>query len=421
MGQGSSGATDVAHIPLSDIDVSAHHLFESGEVLRLFERLRREDPVHYCRTSAFGPYWSITRYDDIMSVDNNHKVFSSSFEHGGIVLADDQMRPPVEGFVMSSFIGLDEPLHTPYRKAVQPIVAPQALEHFRTLVEQRTRSVLDELPVNEEFNWVDRVSIELTTQMLATLFDFPFEDRRKLKLWSDVTTTLETMDGFVSHEHRVAQLMECLEYFTRLWNERVNAPPKFDLVSMLAHAPSTRQMTPMDYLSQVLMLIVGGNDTTRNTMSASVYGMNLFPDEFRRLKADHGLIDNMVREVIRWQTPIPHQRRTALEDARIGDKIIRKGDKVAMWYYSGNRDESIFPDGDAIRVGRESVNRHLSFGFGIHRCLGMRLAELQLRVLWQEILRRYESIELVAAPKRTKSNQVNGYTDVRVRIKPLRH
>jgi cytochrome P450 len=412
---------DAAAPPSAALDVSPHHLFQSGEVLKLFERLRREDPVHYCPHSAYGPYWSLTRYEDILAVDNNHKVFSSSFEHGGIVLAEDQMRPPVEGFVMSSFIGLDEPLHTPYRKSVQPIVSAAALAQFSELVKARTARVLDELPLGEEFDWVERVSVELTTQMLATLFDFPFEERRKLKMWSDVTTTLEGMDGFVSHEYRVAQLLECLEVFTRLWNDRVNAPPRFDLVSMLAQSPSTRGMTPMDYLSQVLMLIVGGNDTTRNTMSASVYGMNLFPDEFRKLRERPELIDNMVKEVIRWQTPIAHQRRTALEDCRIRDKQIRRGEKVVMWYYSGNRDEAIFPEGEQIRFERENLNRHLSFGFGIHRCLGMRIAELQLRILWQEILRRYGTIELVGVPQRTKSNQVNGYTSMRVRLRPLRH
>lgn len=414
---GTAPSFDPATIPLEQIDVSQHRLFHSGEVLPLFARLRKEEPVHYCPASAFGPYWSLTRYDDIMSVDTNHKQFSSSFEHGGIVLDDEQMRPQVEGFVMTSFIGLDEPEHTKYRKAVQPIVSTESLRSLETLVRERTSKVLDSLPLNEEFDWVDRVSIELTSLMLATLFDVPAEDRRKLVNWSNVTTTLEGMDGFISQDYRVGQLMECLEYFTKFWNERVNAAPQFNLISMLAHDPNTRAMTPTDYLSQVLVLLVGGNDTTRNTMSASVNAMNLFPDQFRKVKQNPALVDRMVHEIIRWQTPVPHQRRTALEDVRIRDKLIRKGDKVAMWYYSGNRDEEMFPDGERIDVERDNVNRHLSFGFGIHRCMGLRIAELQLRIFWQQLIERFDRIELVRPPKRTTSNQINGYTEAMVRIR----
>jgi cytochrome P450 len=408
---------DMLTVPVDQIDVSQHHLFRTGEVLPVFARLRREDPVHYCAQSQYGPYWSLTRYADIMAVDTNHKQFSSSWEQGGIVLDDAQAKPPIEGFVMSSFIALDEPDHGVYRRAVQPIIAADSLKNFENLVRQRTSKVLDSLPMNEEFNWVDLVSIELTTLMLATLFDFPLENRHLLREWSDLTTTLEGMDGFIGHEARVAKLMECLQHFTVLWNERINAPPKFDLVSMLAHNPQTKDMTPTDYLSQILVLLVGGNDTTRNTMSASINAINLFPDEFAKVKQEPSLITPMIDEIIRWQTPIPHMRRTALEDVQVGDKLIRKGDKVAMWYYSGNRDEAVFPDGEVINVQRPNVSRQLSFGFGIHRCMGMAIAKLQLRILWEQMIERYDFIEMVKPPVRTMSNQINGYTDVMVRIK----
>ena len=407
---------DPYSLPLDKIDVSLNELYEAHQVLPLFARLRREDPVHYCAESAYGPYWSLTRHEDIMAVDTNHTVFSSAFEDGGTAIDDLQAKPPVEGFTLTAFIGMNPPKHTPFRKAVQPIVSTQSLDSLKDLVRSRTCNVLDSLPRRQEFDWVERVSIELSTQMLATLFDFPFHDRAKLKLWSDATASTEGMEGFVSHEHRVQLLMECLEYFTVLWNERVNAPPKFDLISMLAHDPYTRHMTPLEYLGQVLLLIVGGNDTTRNSMSASINVMNLFPDEYRKVRDDPTLIDSMIKEVIRWQTPIVHMRRTAVADARVRDKLIRKGEKVVMWFYSGNRDETVFPDGDAIKLDRENINRHLAFGFGIHRCMGMRIAELQLRILWQEMLARFRHIHIVKAPKRTRSNQVNGYTEMIVRI-----
>ncbi|GLR66111.1 cytochrome P450 [Acidocella aquatica] len=410
----NSGLLD---IPLDRLDVSQHHLFRTGEVLPLFARLRREDPVHYCAQSQNGPYWSVTKHEDIMKVDTNPKVFSSSWENGGIVLDDAQAIPPVKDFVISAFIALDEPRHGVYRRAVQPIVSADSLRSLEDLVRTRTKKVLDSLPRDQVFNWVDLVSIELTTLLLATLFDVPVEDRHLLREWSDVTATLEGMDGFIGHENRIAKLTECLHYFMKLWNDRVNAPPKFDLVSMLAHDPNTRNMTPIDYLSQILVLIVGGNDTTRNTMSATINAINLFPDEYRKVREDRKLIPAMVDEIIRWQTPIPHMRRTALEDFQLRGKLIRKGDKVAMWYYSGNRDEEVFPDGDSVNVNRPNVSRQLSFGFGIHRCMGMNIAKLQLRILWEEMLDRFEFIEMLKPPVRTMSNQINGYTEVMVRIR----
>ncbi len=402
---------------LSDIDLSQPGIFASEDVLDVFARLRREAPVHYCANSNFGPFWSVTRYNDIVEVDTNHKVFSSSDQFGGIQIDDAIVRPPVEGANISAFITKDQPHHMPIRKAVQPIAEPPSLDSMKDLVWQRTSNVLDSLPENEEFDWVETVSIELTTQMLATLFDFPFEDRAKLTLWSDMTTATEGSDHFVSPEHRVGHLMECLEYFTRLREQRANGAPKLDLISMLARNDNTKDMDAMNFLGNLLLLIVGGNDTTRNSMSASINALNRFPDEFARLREDPSLIDKMVAEVIRWQTPLSHMRRTALEDVELGGKLIKKGDKVVMWYYSGNHDEDMFETPRQIKFDRKNGNRHLSFGFGIHRCMGLKVAEMQLRILWQQILEKFERIELVSEPQRLKSNFVNGYTEMKVKVK----
>jgi cytochrome P450 len=252
--------------------------------------------------------------------------------------------------------------------------------------------------------------------MLATLFHFPFEDRRKLTRWSDVVTSIEGAEHFPGHEQRVQELQECLAYFSRLRQERAADPKSFDLISMMAHNEATKDMDDMHYLGNVLLLIVGGNDTTRNSMSASINASNLFPEEFAKLRKDPGLIDKMVAEVIRWQTPLSHMRRTALQDFELGGKQIKKGDKVVMWYYSGNHDEDVFDNPREVRFDRENGNRHLSFGFGIHRCMGLRIGELQLRILWQQILKKFEKIELVEPPKRLKSNFVNGYTEMKVKI-----
>ena len=407
---------DPYSMPLEDINVSRPRLFEDDAMWPYFARLRKEAPVHYCRESAVGPFWSVTTFDMIMAVDTNHKAFSSDAYAGGIGLVD----PPGE-FVSPSFITMDPPKHDAQRKVVQPIVSPANLAAMTDTIRARTQRLLDGLPRGETFDWVERVSVELTTQMLATLFDFPFEDRHKLPRWSDVATAVRNArlyGGGVleSEEQRRAELTECLEYFTRLWNERVNAEPKADLISMLARGEATRNMDPKEYLGTLTLLIVGGNDTTRNSMTGGLYALSRFPEQEAKLRADPSIIESMVSETIRWQTPLAYMRRTALEDVELGGQTIRKGDKVVMWYVSGNRDEAVFDRPNDFIIDREHPRRHLSFGFGIHRCVGNRLAELQLKILWEEILARFPVIEVVSEPRRVRSSFVKGYESLPVRI-----
>ncbi|HEX5379321.1 MAG TPA: cytochrome P450 [Phenylobacterium sp.] len=399
-------------IPLDEMHPGDPDLFRTNTHWPYFERLRAEDPVHWCKDSEFGPYWSVTRYADIMAVDTNHGVFSSDAALGGITIRDarpDLRRP--------SFIAMDPPRHDVQRKTVSPVVSPANLQILEPIIRERASRILDELPVGEPFDWVDRVSIELTTQMLATLFDFPFEERRKLTRWSDVATALPMPGGIVETEdERQAELMECLAYFTRLWNERVNQPPAGDLVSMMAHGEATRNMTPDEYLGNIILLIVGGNDTTRNSLTGGLLALSQNPAEFAKLRANPDLIPSMVPEIIRWQTPLAHMRRTAVEDIEFGGKTIRKGDKVVMWYVSGNRDETAIPEPERFIIDRERPRQHLSFGFGIHRCVGNRLAEMQLRVVWEEILKRFDRIEVLEEPSRVRSSFVKGYDHMMVRI-----
>ncbi|CAI8403473.1 MAG: cytochrome P450 [Rhizobiales bacterium TMED143] len=390
--------------------------FVDGSIFDIFKKLRRDDPVHYCADSALGAYWSVTRYEDIMTVDTSHNIYSSAAALGGIVIDDAIQNDPDNDFQLENFIAMDQPRHTPQRKAVQPIASPPAIDSFKDLVRERTARVLDSLPEGETFNWVEHVSIELTVQMLATLFDFPFEDRHKLVRWSDIATASEGSELIVDQKARIAELMECLEYFTKLHNQRVKEDPKFDLISMMAHDPNTSNLAPQAYLANILLLIVGGNDTTRNSMTASIYGGSKFPEQIERLRADRSLIPQMVSEVIRWQTPLAHMRRTALQDTELGGKLIKKGDKVVMWYLSGNYDTDMFTDPERIDLDRHNANRHMSFGFGIHRCLGLRIGELQLRILWEEMLDRFKSIEVMGPPSRVHSNFVHGYTQLPVKL-----
>ncbi len=392
--------------PLDKIDVSISDRFQANVMWPFFERLRDEDPVHYCAESENGPYWSVTRYADIVAVETNPAVFSSE---GSISIQDQE-----DDFILPMFIAMDPPKHDAQRKTISPIVSPHNLQNMEPIIRQRAGTILDELPIGETFDWVDRVSIELTTQMLATLFDFPWEERRKLTRWSDLTTQEPTDD--MPRDAIIAELMGCGAYFQNLWDVRVNAAPANDLISMLAHGEATKNMQPMEFLGNILLLIVGGNDTTRNSITGGLLALNQNPDQYAKIRAHPELIPSMVSEIIRWQTPVAHMRRTALADVELGGKTIKKGDKVVMWYVSGNRDERAIENPYAFIIDRERPRQHLSFGFGIHRCVGNRLAEMQLRIVWEEILKRFPVIEVVDEPVRLKTNFLRAYRSMQVRI-----
>jgi len=399
-------------MPLEDFNPSDPELFQTDTHWPYFDRLRKEEPVHYCKDSIFGPYWSVTKYNDIMAVDTNHGVFSSAAALGGITIRDV---PP--DLRRESFIAMDQPRHSGQRKTVAPMFTPANLDELAVNIRKRSASCLDNLPVNEVFDFVDTVSIELTTQMLAVLFDFPWEDRRKLTRWSDVATTLPGPGGLVATEdERQAVLMECATYFAKLWKERQSGPPRNDLLSLMAHNEATRDMDPKNFLGNLVLLIVGGNDTTRNTMSGSLYALHKHPDQYKKLRENPALLDTFVPEVIRWQTPLAHMRRTALSDFELGGKQIKKGDKVVMWYVSGNRDEEVIEKPYDFIIDRARPRTHISFGFGIHRCIGMRLAELQLKIIWEEIFKRFDRIDVVEEPKRVYSSFIKGYETLPVRI-----
>ena len=400
---------DAYALPLDQLNPAQPALFQADAHWATFERLRNEDPVHHTAEHEFGPYWSITKYNDIMTVDTNHQVFSSE---GGITIAGGQadMDP------LPMFIAMDPPKHDVQRKTVSPAVSPMNLAVMEPLIRERAAAILDSLPVGEEFDWVDKVSMELTAMTLATLFDMPQADRRKLTYWSDVVTAVPGQGLIDTIEQKMEIFVQYHGYFTELWNSRVNAPPAGDLISMLAHGEATRNMEPREYFGNVVLLTVGGNDTTRNTISGSVLALNQNPDQYRKLRDNPGLIPSMVSETIRWQTPLAHMRRMALADFEIGGKTIRKGDKVVMWYVSGNRDDTVIENPNAYIIDRERPRQHISFGFGIHRCVGNRLAELQLKIIWEEILKRFPEIVVTAEPHRTYSSFVKGYTDLKVVI-----
>ena len=399
--------------PLEDFDVSEMELFTSDTFWPWFERLRAEDPVHYCKDSRYGAYWSVTRFEDIVAVDSAHETFSSDSQKGGIMIADAP-----EDREGSSFIGLDPPEHDAQRRVVTPMFASPSIAALEPLIRERAARILDELPVGETFDFVDRVSVELTSQMLATLFDYPFDQRRNLPRISDMILDMPPPDTPPEQlMARQAAFWPMVQPFMELWNARKDAAPANDLISMLSQNPVTRKDdNPERYFGNLILLTVAGSDTTRHSITGGLMAFQDYPEAYERLRAEPELLGSAVPEIIRWQSPVAHMRRTATRDVELGGKSIKTGDRVVMWYVSGNRDESAIPDADRFIIDRERPRHHVAFGFGIHRCVGNRLAEMQLKVVWEEILARFKKIEVVGAPRRLRSNFVKGYEALPVRI-----
>ena len=381
-----------------------------------FARLRAEDPVHLNELETSGRYWSVTKYEDVRAVDGDWETYSSA---KGITLGIKEIATAEDTDAevgIQTFIAMDPPDHTAQRKTVRSVSAPSNLRNIEPMIRERTAELLDSLPEGESFDWVDTVSIELTTLMLATLFDFPMEDRRKLTRWSDIVFAIPGPGGVVeTQQQKIDELLECVDYFDGLFRLR-RENPGFDLVSMLANGEATKDIPMVEQLGNLLLLIVGGNDTTRNTMTGSVYGLNKFPDQYDKLLANPDLISNFVPEVIRWQTPLSYMRRTANHDTELGGKQIKKHDQILMWYLSANQDEEVFENAHVLDIERHNADRQLSFGYGIHFCMGSRVAELQLRVLWEEILQRFKRIEIQDEPERVFSSFVHGYSKLPVTV-----
>ena len=398
--------------PVDPLDVSRAELYRDDVWQAPFATLRATSPVHYTEHSDYGAYWSISTYKPIVHVESLPEIFSS--EAGGITLADFIEGSDVR---MPMFIARDRPVHTGQRRTVAPAFTPSEMVRMSGDIRRRTAEILDSLPFGKEFDWVDTVSIELTTQMLAILFDFPWEDRRKLTFWSDWAGDIELVKTEELRKQRLEYMYECGAYFQNLWNSKVDKEPTPDLISMMIHSDAMAHMDQFEFIGNLILLIVGGNDTTRNSMSAMAYGLDQFPEERAKLEANPELIPNATQEIIRWQTPLAHMRRTATQDYELEGQMIHAGDKLALWYLSANRDESVFGnDADRIVVDRPNARRHLAFGHGIHRCVGARLAELQIATLMEEMAKRRMRVNVVGEPTRVAACFVHGYRKLPVEI-----
>jgi cytochrome P450 len=403
--------------PLEDFHVGDSELFRTDTLWPWFERLRREDPVHYTANSEFGPYWSVTKYHDIVAVESDHVTFSSDSENGGITIFEPPDERQRESRDRTSFIALDPPDHDAQRRVVSPMFTSASVMALEPLIRERAAKILDELPRGESFDFVDKVAIELTSQMLATLFDFPFEERRLLPRCSDLLLAFDVNATPEQEMARQAEMYSTLTKFTHLWDERAGKAPSNDLISMLAHDPSTKKDDdPLRYIGNLILLIVAGSDTTRHSITGGLIALNRNPDAYERLRKNPELLASAVPEIVRWQSPVAHMRRTAMTDTTVGGTAVKKGEKVVLWYVSGNRDEDVIDNPDAFIIDRDRPRQHAGFGFGIHRCLGQRLAEMQLRVVWEEMLKRFAFIEMTGEPERMRNNFVKGYLSLPAKV-----
>lgn len=399
-------------------DVSRSDIYVEDRWQPIFAEMRKAGDLHKVSESPFKPHWNVVSHRAIQHIEALPELYSSA---EGITILDkisDEQLAELgrERFELPMFIAMDRPKHTGQRRTVAPKFTPSNMTDMEGDIRQRTGELLDSLPRREVFDWVDKVSIELTTGMLALLFDFPWKDRRLLTFWSDWAGDTEI--GLVRELDMQRQdiLREMGAYFTQLWMERANKEPAGDLISMMIHSPAMNQMSPEEYMGNLVLLIVGGNDTTRNTMSGIVHAFDKFPDQRKLFEEQPDLIPNAVQECLRYQTPLAHMRRTATADSELFGHTVKAGEKLILWYISANRDEAVFENPDALDITRDNARRHLAFGYGIHRCVGARLAELQLRVLLEEMHKRRMRVHVAGDVERVRANFVHGFRKLEVEI-----
>jgi cytochrome P450 len=395
---------------LERLDVSRVERFAANSHWPLFARLRREAPVHYCAESTYGPYWSITRLADIIAVEKAHDAFSSK---RNIIIGDV---PPE--YDEPAFATFDPPEHTRDRLAVASGVSPARLARIEPEMRAVIAALLDSLPRRKAFDWAYHVSEQITMHMVAALFDWPREDKARLPYFCEVITATPCPDGIVtSFTERAAVLEDFQDQLMRVWLERARKPEGEDILSLLARKPETKAMAddPRRVVG-IVALIAGANEAARGALTGGVLAFHEFPEQWGRLRTDPSLLRGAVSEIVRWQSPILHMRRTATEDVEFRGKLIRKGARIVLWYCSANRDEEVFDDAEAFVIDRPHLHRHAGYGFGIHRCFGRYVAELELRILWEEVLKRFSCVEVVAPPKRLASNFAAGFEALSVQV-----
>lgn len=400
-------------MPLSEIDLANPDHFLAGTPHAWFQRLRREAPV-WLHPEPDGPgFWCITRYEDLKAVSRNPRVFSSWL--GGTTLQD--MGEAELAAVRVILLNMDPPQHVKFRRIVQRAFTPRRVEAMRPQVRRRARRIVDAIAPKGECDFVRDVAAPLPLEVICDMMGVPEADR------SGIFELSNRLIGFDDPEFQTSETdakIASAEMFTYAFHQAAQRKkrPGDDLVSQLLTAEvGGEQLSETEYASFFLLLAIAGNETTRTVTSWGMHSLIEHPDQRERLLRDPRLLPAAVEEILRFTPAVHYMRRTTTEATEIRGQHIPKGAKLALWYPSANRDESVFDAPDRFDVGRHP-NPHLSFGIGEHFCLGAHLARLELQEVFRAVLARLPDMELASPPRRLRSNFVNGCKSMPVRFTP---
>lgn len=403
-----------------DIDLKDPSVYERGVPWEDFARLRRDDPVHWNPESDGAGFWALTRHADIVEVSRQPDLFSSAFEHGGHRIFNENevgLTNAGDSQVGIPFISRDPPDHTQYRKFVMPALSPVRLEGIEERIRGRVETLVDQLPLGEAFDLVPALSAPLPLMTLAELLGVSPDLWPRLYDWTNAFVGEDDPEFRQSPEAMAETMQEFLGFVQGLYEER-SANPSQDIASLLANAEIDGEKIPLgEFVANMILVLVGGNETTRNSLSHTVRSFSDNPDQWQMVREDAAILKRGTAEMVRHASPVMHMRRTALRDTEIGSQKIRRGDKVVLWYISGNRDEEVYDDANRFDLDRKARN-HVGFGSGQHVCVGSRLAEMQLRVAFETLSKRVKRFEVVSEPRRFRSNFINGLKNLDVILHP---
>lgn len=405
---------------VEDIDLKNPDIYEAGLPLEAFARLRREDPVHWNPESDGAGFWAVTRHADICEVSRQPLLFSSAYENGGHRIFNENevgLTNAGESGMGIPLISRDPPTHTQYRKVVMPALSPVKIEGIEDRIRARAERLIDAIPLGEQVDLVQALSAPLPLMTLAELLGVPGDMWTDLYHWTNAFVGEDDPEFRQSPEAMQETLGEFFGFITELYEQRV-AEPGGDIATLLAHAEIDGERVPFaEFAANMVLALVGGNETTRNSISHSVRAFSDNPGEWDKLRSNRELLKSAPSEMVRYASPVLHMRRTATENTEVAGRRIAKGDKVVMWYLSGNRDDTVYDDPDRFDIERAPRN-HVGFGSGQHVCVGSRLAEMQLRVAFGMLADRVSHFELVSEPRRFRSNFINGLKNLDVILHP---
>jgi len=382
-----------------------------------FTYLRHHAPIYRHPEPAGGPgFWVVSRYDDVVTINRDGQSFSSEQTRGGVVALDDvgaSRSLSSEGRMMLS---MDAPDHTRYRSLVNRGFTPRMINMLHAPIRAMVTSILDRALEKGECDFVTDVAAELPLQVIAQMLGVPFEDRHKLFQWSNRMIGSEDPEYSVSVEEARGAAIEMYMYSNELAKQR-RLNPRDDIVTALLNADvNGDQLSEMDFDLFFLLLAVAGNETTRNALAHGMHALIDHPDQFRMLVENPALVPSATEEILRWASPVMYFRRNVTRDTEVGGQQMKAGDKVGIWYISANRDESIFENPFTFDIKR-TPNEHVAFGGGgPHFCLGANLARMEMNIMFDELVRRVDAVEIIGEVKRLRSNFINGIKHLPVRL-----